>query len=214
MKRQGATYNSGSSWTQVSFWVTSKDVMPDSAQITAWLALWRNGDEQARERLFETVHIQLRQMAATLLQRERGNHTLEPNALVNEVCVRLLGGQVVSYQDRAHFFAIAAQTMRRILIDHARAGIAGKRGGGRQRVSLSGVDGWTPVSRNEDILALDQALAKLATVDPRAARIVELRFFAGLQEDEAAMALGVSEITVKRDWKAARAWLISRLHSR
>ncbi|HKD08773.1 MAG TPA: sigma-70 family RNA polymerase sigma factor [Bryobacteraceae bacterium] len=188
--------------------------MPDSAQITAWLALWRNGDEQARERLFETVHIQLRQMAATLLQRERGNHTLEPNALVNEVCVRLLGGQVVSYQDRAHFFAIAAQTMRRILIDHARAGIAGKRGGGRQRVSLSGVDGWTPVSRNEDILALDQALAKLATVDPRAARIVELRFFAGLQEDEAAMALGVSEITVKRDWKAARAWLISRLHSR
>src|SRR5215472_13097117 len=147
VKRQGATYNSGSSWTQVSFWVTSKDVMPDSAQITAWLALWRNGDEQARERLFETVHIQLRQMAATLLQRERGNHTLEPNALVNEVCVRLLGGQVVSYQDRAHFFAIAAQTMRRILIDHARAGIAGKRGGGRQRVSLSGVDGWTPVSR-------------------------------------------------------------------
>jgi len=188
--------------------------MPDSAQITAWLALWRNGDEQARERLFETVHIQLRQIAANLLQRERANHTLEPNALVNELCVRLLRGQVVSYQDRAHFFAIAAQTMRRILIDHARAGIAGKRGGGRQRVSLSGVDGWTPVSRDEDLLALDQALSKLATVDPRAARVVELRFFAGLQEDETAMALGVSEITVKRDWKAARAWLISRLHSR
>ena len=188
--------------------------MTDSKQITAWLTLWRNGDEQARERLFETVHIQLRQIAANLLQRERANHTLQPSALVNELCVRLLGGQVVSYQDRAHFFAIAAQTMRRILIDYARAGVAEKRGGGRRRVSLSGVDGWTPVSRDEDMLALDQVLSKLATVDPRAAQVVELRFFAGLQEDETAMILGVSEITVKRDWKAARAWLISHLHSR
>ena len=188
--------------------------MKESEQITAWLTLWRKGDEQARERLFDTVHNQLRQIATNLLQRERANHTLEPSALVNELCVRLFGGQAVSYQDRAHFFAIAAQTMRRILIDHARAGIAGKRGGRRQRVSLSGVDGWTPVSRDEDLLALDQALSKLATVDRRAAQVVELRFFAGLQEDEAAMVLGVSEITVKRDWKAARAWLISRLHSR
>jgi RNA polymerase sigma factor (TIGR02999 family) len=185
--------------------------MTDSDQITAWLALWRNGDEQARERLFETVHTQLRQIAANLLHRERANHTLEPNALVNELCVRLFGGQIASYQDRAHFFAIAAQTMRRILIDHARAGVTEKRGGGRQRVSLSSVDGWTPVSRDEDILALDHALSQLATVDPRAARVVELRFFAGLQEDETAMVLGVSEITVKRDWKAARAWLISHL---
>ena len=188
--------------------------MTDSQQITAWLTLWRNGDEQARERLFDTVHNQLRQIAANLLQRERANHTLEPSALVNELCVRLFGGQVVSYQDRAHFFAIAAQTMRRILIDYARAGVAEKRGGGRQRVTLSGVDGWTPISRDEDILALDQALSRLATVDPRAARVVELRFFAGLQEDETAVALGVSEITVKRDWKAARAWLISHLHPR
>ena len=188
--------------------------MKDPEQITAWLARWRNGDEQARERLFDTVHNQLRQIATNLLQRERANHTLEPSALVNELCVRLFGGQVVSYQDRAHFFAIAAQTMRRILIDYARAGVAEKRGGGRQRVTLSGVDGWTPISRDEDILALDQALSRLAMVDPRAARVVELRFFAGLQEDETAVALGVSEITVKRDWKAARAWLISHLHSR
>src|SRR5215831_3786693 len=165
--------------------------MTDSQQITAWLTLWRNGDEQARERLFDTVHIKLRRIAANLLQRERSNHTLEPSALVNELCVRLSGGQVVSYQDRAHFFAIAAQTMRRILIDYARAGVAEKRGGGHQRVSLSGVDGWTPVSRDEDLLALDQALSKLATVDPRAARVVELRFFVGLQEDEAALVLGV-----------------------
>ena len=190
-----------------------KDVMPESAQITAWLALWRNGDEQARERLFETVHIQLRQIAANLLQRERANHTLEPNALVNELYIRLFGNQTVSYQDRAHFFAIAAQTMRRILIDYARAGAAEKRGGEQQRVSLSAVDGWTPVSRHEDILALDTALSKLAALDPRSARVVELRFFAGLQEDEVAMVLGVSAITVKRDWKAARAWLISHLHT-
>ena len=188
--------------------------MADSGQITAWLALWRDGSGDARERLFETVQVQLRQIAGRLLQRERPDHTLEPNALVNELCIRLFGGQTISYNDRAHFFAIAVQTMRRILIDHARAGIAGKRGGGRQRVSLSGVDGWMPVSLDEDLLALDQALSKLATVDPRAAQVVELRFFAGLREDEAAMALGISEITVKRDWKAARAWLISRLHSR
>jgi RNA polymerase sigma factor (TIGR02999 family) len=185
--------------------------MTDSEQITTWLVLWRGGDRAARERLFETVHFRLRQIAANLLQRERADHTLEPNALVNELCVRLFGSQVISYQDRAHFFAVAAQTMRRILIDHARAAIAEKRGGGRQRVSLSGVDGWTPISRNEDILALDKALSQLAAVDPRAARVVELRFFAGLQEDETAAALGVSEITVKRDWKAARAWLISHL---
>jgi RNA polymerase sigma factor (TIGR02999 family) len=188
--------------------------MTGSEQITAWLALWRKGDERARERLFETVQVQLRQIAANLLQHERANHTLEPNALVNELCVRLFGSQVLSYQDRAHFFAVAAQMMRRILIDYARAGVAEKRGGGRQRVSLSSVDGWTPVSRDEDLLALDQALSKLATVDPRAAQVVELRFFAGLQEDETAMILAVSEITVKRDWKAARAWLISYLHSR
>ena len=148
-----------------------------------------------------------------LLQRERANHTLEPNALVNELCIRLFGNQTVSYQDRAHFFAIAAQTMRRILIDYARAGAAEKRGGEQQRVSLSAVDGWTPVSRQEDILALDTALSKLAALDPRSARVVELRFFAGLQEDEVAMVLGVSAITVKRDWKAARAWLISHLHT-
>ena len=103
--------------------------------------------------------------------------------------------------------------MRRILIDYARAGAAEKRGGEQQRVSLSAVDGWTPVSRHEDILALDKALSKLAALDPRSARVVELRFFAGLQEDEVAVVLGVSAITVKRDWKAARAWLISHLHT-
>jgi RNA polymerase sigma factor (TIGR02999 family) len=187
--------------------------MAATEQITVWLTRWRQGDEHARDRLFAVIHPQLRQIAARLLQRERADHTLEPNALVNELCIRLLGNQPVSYQDRAHFLAIAAQTMRRILVDHARAGLAGKRGGERQRVTLSAVDGWTPVSDGEDILALDVTLSKLETLDPRAARVVELRFFGGLQEDEVAEVLGVSVITVKRDWKAARAWLAGRLQS-
>jgi RNA polymerase sigma factor (TIGR02999 family) len=127
--------------------------------------------------------------------------------------VRLLGTEPITYNDRAHFFAVAAQTMRRILID-ARARVADKRGGIQQRVSLSAVDGWNPIARSEDLLALDEVLAKLEKADPRAARVVELRFFGGLSEDEVAEVLGVSAITVKRDWRAARAWLIGRLQSR
>jgi RNA polymerase sigma factor (TIGR02999 family) len=130
---------------------------------------------------------------------------------VNELCIRLIGNQTINYNDRAHFFAVAAQTMRRILIDHARAGLAEKRGGVQQRVSLSGIDGLAPVPLNEDMLALDGALSKLATLDPRAAQVVELRFFGGLEENQVAEVLGVSAITVKRDWKAARAWLAGQL---
>jgi RNA polymerase sigma-70 factor (ECF subfamily) len=187
---------------------------PLSQQITRWLGHWRQGDAHARDQLFAVVHPELHQIAARFLQRERRDHTLEPNALVNELCVRLIGAQPLTYQDRAHFFAIAAQTMRRILIDHARARVADKRGGVQHRVSLSAVDGWNPVEGSEDMLALDQALTKLAKADSRAAQVVELRFFGGLNEQEVADALGVSIITVKRDWKAARAWLIGRLQSR
>src|SRR5262249_2210222 len=115
---------------------------------------------------------------------------------------------------RAHFFAIAARTMRHILIDHARARIAEKRGGEKQRLSLSAVDGWSPAERTEDLLALDELLAKLETADPRAAHVVELRFFGGMTEEEVGEALSVSAITVKRDWKVARAWLMSRLQAR
>jgi RNA polymerase sigma factor (TIGR02999 family) len=176
-----------------------------------WLADWRRGDEHARDQLFSIVQPQLRQIASRFLHRERGDHTLEPNALVNELCVRLLAGSPITFQDRAHFFAIAAKTMRRILIDHARARVAEKRGGVQQRVSLSAVDGWNPVMHNEDMLLLDEVLTKFEKADPRAARVVELRFFGGLSEDEVAEVLGVSPITVKRDWKVARAWLIGRL---
>ena len=183
----------------------------DSSQITGWLADWRAGDEDARDRLFAVVHPQLRALAMRLLQQERRDHTLEPNAVVNELYLRLIGGQAVSYQDRVHFFAIAAQTMRRILIDHARARVAEKRGGQQQRVGLSGVDGVAPPASNEELLDLDTLLSALAKTDPRAARVVELRFFGGLREEDVAEVLQVSVITVKRDWKAARAWLAAHL---
>ena len=189
------------------------DVPPLSQQITRWLGDWRQGDERARDELFAIVQPQLRQIAARYLHRERADHTLEPNALVNELCLRLLGGEPIAFNDRAHFFAVAAQTMRRILIDHARSRIADKRGGDQQRVNLSAVEGWNPVRRSEDIIALDNLLSRLEKADPRAARVVELRFFGGLSEGEVAEVLGIATITVKRDWKAARAWLISRLNS-
>jgi RNA polymerase sigma-70 factor, ECF subfamily len=187
--------------------------LPPSQRITAWLTNWREGDQQAPERLFGLVYPELRRIATRFLHNERDHHTLEPNALVNELCVRLLGSQPLTYQDRAHFFAIAAQTMRRILIDYARARLAEKRGGPQERVSLTAVEGWNPVERNEDILVLDEALMKLEKADPRAARVVELRFFGGLEEHEVAEVLGVSIITVKRNWKVVRARLVRRLQS-
>jgi RNA polymerase sigma-70 factor, ECF subfamily len=184
---------------------------PELAEITGWLTRWREGDEQARDRLFSVVQPQLRLIAARLMQRERRDHTLEPNAVVNELYLRLLGSQPISYEDRAHFFAIAAQTMRRILIDHARARVAGKRGGEQQRVALSDAGGWTAAIPSEQLLDLDRLLLALEQADPRAARVVELRFFGGLREEDVAEVLKVSVITVKRDWKAARAWLAARL---
>lgn len=180
-----------------------------SQQITTWLAGWRGGDAQAGERVAGAVYPELRKIAARFLAGERAGHTLEPNALVNELWLRL-GGEV-AFQDRAHFFALSANTMRRILIDHARARVAEKRGGGQEQVSLSAVEGWNPVRHYDDVLLLDRALRTLETADARAARVVELRFFGGLQEDEVAEVLGVSEITVKRDWKVARAWLMGQL---
>jgi RNA polymerase sigma-70 factor, ECF subfamily len=190
-----------------------KDV-PLSQEITRWLGGWRDGDERARDQLFAVIHPQLRQIAARFLQRERVDHTLEPNALVNELCMRMIGGEPLKFNDRAHFLAVAAQMMRRILIDHARARATDKRGGEQWRVSLSVVDRFNPVRESHDILVLDELMLKLEQADPRAARVVELRFFGGLTEDEVAEVLGVSTMTVKRDWKAARAWLIIRLEDR
>lgn len=187
--------------------------LPASADITGWLAQWRDGDRLAHEQLFAVVQPHLRQLAGQLLQRERPDHTLEPNAVVNELYLRLVGGRAISFQDRAHFLAICAQTMRRILIDHARARVRDKRGGAQHRVPLSAVDGWDAAVSSEELLDLDAQLTALADVDPRAAKVVELRFFGGLNEGDVAAVLQVSAITVKRDWRAARAWLAARLDS-
>ena len=181
-----------------------------SQQITAWLADLRQGDAAASSRLADAVLPELRRIAARFLNSERVNHTLEPNALVNELWLRLMGSSDIPYQNRAHFYALAAKTMRRILIDHARAKGADKRGV-PQQLTLTAVEDWNLVARNEDLLLLDQALSRLEKVDQRAAKVVELRFFGGMQEDEVAEVLGVSTITVKRDWKVARAWLIGQL---
>jgi len=190
------------------------DNAPDPQHVTQWLAAWRHGDEHARDQLFAAVYPQLRQIASRFLQHERGDHTLEPTALVNELALRLLGSAPIAYSDRSHFFALAAQMMRRILIDHARARVAGKRGGVQQRVNLSSVEDWQALPQSEDVLMLDEALSRLEQADGRAAKVVELRFFGGLREQEVADVLGVSVITVKRDWKVARAWLIDQLQSR
>jgi RNA polymerase sigma factor (TIGR02999 family) len=141
------------------------------------------------------VQPQLRQIAARYLQRERADHRLEANAPVNELWMRLMGTEPIAFNDHAHFFAVAAQMMRRILIDHARARVTAKRGGEQFLVSLTAVEGWNPVGQSEDLLALDEALSKLEKADPRAARVVELRFFGGLTEDEVAEVVGVSTIT-------------------
>ena len=166
----------------------------------------------ARDRVLAAIYPQLRQIAARFLHRERAGHTLEPAALANELCLRMLGNEPLAYTDRAHLLAVAAQTMRHMLIDHARAKAADKRGGALQRVSLTAADGLHFAVPDEDLLELEQALRVLEQVDPRAAHVVELRFFGGMEEQEVAEVLGVSAITVKRDWKAARAWLIARLH--
>jgi RNA polymerase sigma factor (TIGR02999 family) len=188
-------------------------VVPNLERITILLRGWREGDVEARDDLFAIIHPQLRRIANNMLRHERANHTLEPNALVNELFVRLAGSQPISYVDRIHLFALSAQSMRRILIDYARAAHADRRGGEFRRIGLSSAEGFTPGPQTEHLLALDGLLSKLADADPRAAKVVELRFFGGLQEKEIAEVLGVSEVTIKRDWKAARAWLAGQMHS-
>lgn len=182
-----------------------------SGAITACLNGWRQGVEGAEDRLMEAVYPELCGLAARVLAGERRAHTLDPNALVHELWIRMTAGETVTFDDRSHFFALAARVMRRILIDHARARAAGKRGGDRGRVSLSAVDGFVPRAYDADLLSLHASLSELERADPRAARVVELRFFGGLDGAEIARVLGVSEITVKRDWRAARAWLLASL---
>lgn len=176
--------------------------------ISQLLADLRLGDHAALEQIMPVVYAELRQLAAHYLRRERSGHTLQPTALVHEMYMRLaahVGEHGAAFDNRAHFFGVAARVMRQVLVDYARAGGAAKRGAGR-RVTLREWDHVTP-GPDIDILALEAALTRLATLDAGQARLVELRFFAGLTLEEAADVLGRSPRTLKRDWRSARAWL-------
>ncbi len=174
--------------------------------ITQLLMKWSEGDISAREKLMPLVYNELRRLAGRYLRRERPNHTLQPTALVNEAYLRLIDQHQVAWQNRAQFFGLAAKLMRNILVDHARAHHAVKRGGRQYSISLSRNDQFTE-QPEVDLLAVNEALERLATIDTQKSQIVELRFFGGLTIEETAEALGISHATVERDWTMARAWL-------
>jgi RNA polymerase sigma-70 factor, ECF subfamily len=185
--------------------------MGEASDVTGLLVACGNGEAAARTILMEAVYDELRRLARGYLGRERPEHTLPPTALVHEAYLKLVDQKRVRWQNRAHFFAIAAQQMRRILVDHARAHRTAKRGGGAT-IPLTGIDvAGAPL--NLDLLDLEAALEKLAALDPRQSRLVELRFFGGLTVEETAAVLGIAAITVKRDWALARAWLYRELRS-
>jgi RNA polymerase sigma factor (TIGR02999 family) len=181
--------------------------------VTELLLAWSGGDREALDRLVPLVYSELRRRAGAQLARERGSHTLQPTALVHEAFLKLVDQRRARWDSRAQFFAVAAQVMRRILVDHARARSAEKRGGDTLRVSLEEA-GDAPISPEADLLPLNEALERLAVQDERQARVVELRFFGGLSVEEVAAVLEVSEITVKRDWAMAKAWLYRELSGR
>ena len=183
---------------------------PARHQITELLAEWREGDQSALDELYPLVYDELHRLARRYMSRERKDHTLQTTALINEAYVRLVDQKNVNWANRSHFFAISAQIMRRILIDHARRHAYAKRGGGAQQVSLEEVAAITP-DQSRELVRLDEALKSLAERDPRRSQVVELRFFGGLNNEEIAGVLNVSENTVTRDWNMARAWLHQQL---
>ena len=180
--------------------------------VTNLLRELRGGNRMAETQLLELVYQELHRMAQRLMRSERIDHTLQPTALVNEAYIRLVSGAQGDWQDRAHFFAVAAQVMRRILIDHARANRSDKRGGTLKRIDLD-EPLLSIVENAEELIAVDEALNRLTAWDARQSKIVELRFFVGLSEDEIAEVLHISVRTVKRDWRIARAWLYGELRS-
>lgn len=184
--------------------------LPDVTQL---LMKWRKGDEQALATLTPIVYQELRRVARKQLRRERPDHTLQSTALVHEAYLRLVDQREAHWQNRAQFFAVAAQMVRRILVDYARGRNAAKRGAGALKLSLDEATG-TPEDRDLDIIAVNDALHDLARLDPQQSRIVELRFFGGLTIEETAEALGISPATVKRDWMVARAWLYRAIQGR
>ena len=184
------------------------------SDLTQLLVRWSEGDAAALEQLLPAVYQELRRIASRQLRRERAEHTLVPTALVHEVYLRLVDQQRVTWQNRAHFFGLTAQLMRRILVDHARARHTEKRGDAAPHVSLDLVaEKAHEPARLEDVLAVGIALERLATIDPEQARIVELRFFAGLTVEETAHVVNRSPRTIKREWRLARAWLFRELRA-
>jgi RNA polymerase sigma factor (TIGR02999 family) len=192
------------------FTIAPTAMAESSHDVTELLQAWSQGNRDALDRLIPLVYDELRRRAAARLRRERRDHTLEPTALVNEAYLRLVGQKAAAWQNRAQFFAVASEIMRRILVDRARARAMGKRGGRWARVTLDPAHLATH-PREVDVLDLDAALRQLASFDPRKSRIAELRFFGGLSLEEAGQVLGISIATVERDWQAARAWLFKAL---
>jgi RNA polymerase sigma-70 factor, ECF subfamily len=181
--------------------------------LTQLLIAWSQGDAAALEQLAPLVYAELRKLAHRYMNRERAGHTLQTTAVVHEAFLRLIGNPQEKWQNRAHFYAIAAKMMRRILVDYARANSRAKRGGETARVSIEDIDApVADVALNPDVIALDEALEKLAEIDPRRARVVELRFFGGLSVEETAHVLQVAPDTVVRDWRVAKAWLFRYLN--
>lgn len=183
---------------------------PHPQEVTQLLLEWSGGDEEALDQLLPVVYDELRRLAHYHLRRERADHTLSTTALVHEAYLKLVDQHQVDWQNRAHFFAIAAQAMRRILLKYARRRQALKRGAGQVRLSLDKVD-LISEARSEELIALDEALSRLEVMDERLGRIVEYRYFGGLTIDETAEVLDLSPATVKRDWRTARAWLYREL---
>jgi len=190
----------------IIIWGYAQQVTKEGENITALLVGYGRGDKEALDKLMPIVYDELRRQAARYLRREQAGHTLQTTALIHEAYVRLVDQRNVQWQNRAHFFGIAAQMMRRILVDHARTKKRAKRGGSVIKVSLA--DATLPVNeRDLDVVALDEALNRLAEIDEQQSRVVELRFFSGLTVEETAEVMHISPATVKRDWSMAKAWL-------
>lgn len=182
----------------------------DPHTITLLLSQWHEGSQEAAEQLMNLVYGELHRLAGIAMRREQGGHTLQTTALVHEAYLRLSQGAAIDWQNRQHFYAVMAQQLRRVLVDYARRRVSEKRGGPAPKLSLLEGDGGA-LDLDERVLAVDEALGRLESLDPRAARVVELRYFAGLSEAEAAEVLAVSPVTVKRDWQFARTWLAGQL---
>jgi len=185
-----------------------------SGEVTVLLRRFRQGEREAADELAPLVYKELRRIAGAFMRDERPEHTLQPTALANEAWLRLVDQNRVEWQDRVHFFRVAASLMRRVLVDHARARLAGKRGGGELKLNLDWIEVADSPETQEQILLVDEAIERLEEVDPQQARVVEMHYFGGLSIEQTAEALGISARTVDRDWSMAKAWLRRALSRR